>query len=164
MENSNSKNGLLSSGQLARLTGVSSDTLRHYERKGVLLRPRRGSNGYRTYPPEAVERVQLIRRALSVGFTLDELARIMKVRDSGGAPCEEVRNLAAEKLSNLELQLQALTTLRDELRVTLKRWDARLASRSKDERVGLLESLSGSDQDTRLRTHLKRRITKEKKR
>ena len=102
------KNEVFSSGELSRLAGVSSDTLRHYERKGVLERPRRSSNGYRRYPSDALQRVQLIRGALSVGFTLDELARILNVRDRGGAPCEEVRNLAVQKLANIETQLRDL--------------------------------------------------------
>src|SRR5881397_3624794 len=115
-----SKDGEFSSSELASLVGVSSDTLRHYERKGVLAPPRRSTNRYRRYPPEALQRVQLVRRALSVGFTLDELAAILKVRDQGGAPCEEVRTLAGQKLLNLESQLRDLTKLRDELRTTLK--------------------------------------------
>ena len=114
----------LTSGQLAELAGVSRDTLRHYERKGVLTRPFRGQNGYRQYPAEALQRVQLVRRALSVGFTLDELARVLKVRDAGGAPCEEVRRLAAQKLLNVQDQLRELTELRNELKRTLKDWDA----------------------------------------
>ena len=138
------KNEAFSSGELARLAGVSSDTLRHYERKGVLERPRRSSNGYRQYPADALQRVQLVRRALSLGFTLDELATILNVRDRGGAPCEEVRNLAVQKLANIETQLRDLTSLRDQLRRTLRDWDARLAHRSKGERVGLLESLGAN--------------------
>jgi DNA-binding transcriptional MerR regulator len=136
-----SGNGALSSGELAGLAGVSRDTLRHYERKGVLPRPRRGRNAYRRYPPEALQRVQLVRRALSVGFTLDELARVLKVRDAGGAPCEEVRKLAAQKLLNVQDQLRELTALRDDLQKTLKDWDARLVRRAEGKRANLLESL-----------------------
>src|ERR1043165_4361603 len=132
----------LSSGQLADLAGVSRDTLRHYERKGVLPRALRGQNGYRRYAPEALQRVQLVRRALSVGFTLDELAKVLKVRDAGGAPCEEVRKLAAQKLLNVQDQLRDLTALRDDLQETLKDWDTRLAGRANGKRVNLLESLS----------------------
>ena len=159
-----SNNGFLSSGELAKLAGVSSDTLRHYERKGVLLRPRRSANGYRQYPADALQRVRLVRRGLGVGFTLDELSRILKVRDAGGAPCEEVRNLAAQKLSEVETRLTELTALRDDLRVTLKHWDRRLARRSKGERVGLLESLSDRPADTEAPRHisqLKRKRAKE---
>ena len=136
-----SGNGALSSGELADLAGVSRDTLRHYERKGVLPRPLRGHNGYRQYPSEALQRVQLVRRALSVGFTLDELARVLKVRDAGGAPCEEVRRVAAQKLVDVQDQLRELTALRDELQETLRDWDARLAHRTNGKRVNLLESL-----------------------
>src|SRR6185369_12338504 len=131
----------LSSGELAELAGVSRDTLRHYERKGVLPRALRGQNGYRRYPPEALQRVQLVRRALSVGFTLDELAKVLKVRDAGGAPCEEVRKLAAQKLLNVQDQLRELTKLRDDLQETLREWDARLAHRTNGKRANLLESL-----------------------
>lgn len=137
-----SGNGLLGSGELADLAGVSRDTLRHYERKGVLPRPLRGHNGYRQYPSAALQRVQLVRRALSVGFTLDELAKVLKVRDAGGAPCEEVRRLAAQKLLNVQDQLRELTELRDDLQKTLRDWDARLARRAKGKRANLLESLS----------------------
>jgi len=138
-----SGNSSLSSGELAGLAGVSRDTLRHYERKGVLPRPLRSHNAYRQYPPEALQRVQLVRRALSVGFTLDELAKVLKVRDAGGAPCEEVRRLAAQKLLDVQDQLRELTKLRDDLQDTLSDWDARLARRAKGKRVNLLESLSG---------------------
>jgi DNA-binding transcriptional MerR regulator len=86
--------------------------------------------------------VQLVRRALSVGFTLDELARVLKVRDAGGAPCEEVRRLAAQKLLNVQDQLRELTQLRDDLQETLRDWDARLARRATGKRANLLESLS----------------------
>ena len=131
-----------SSGELADSAGVSRDTLRHYERKGVLARPLRGQNGYRKYPPEALQRVQLIRRALSVGFTLDELAKVLKVRDAGGAPCEEVRRIATQKLLDAQDQLRELTALRDDLQETLKDWETRLAHRANGKRANLLESLS----------------------
>jgi DNA-binding transcriptional MerR regulator len=135
-------NGVLSSGELAALAGISRDTLLNYERKGVLPHPRRGDNGYRRYPSEALERVRLVRRALSVGFTLDELAKVLKVRDAGGAPCEEVRKLAAQKLLNVQDQLRELTQLQADLQKTLRDWDVRLARRAGGRRANLLESLS----------------------
>lgn len=145
-------------GVLARAAGVSTDTLRHYERKGVLARPRRSPNGYREYPPEALARVLLVRRALTVGFTLAELARILRVRDRGGAPCREVRELAAAKLAGVEEQLRSLASLRDELRATLAGWDARLAKTTDGVRAGLLETLAASSQTARdKRPALKRR-------
>jgi DNA-binding transcriptional MerR regulator len=139
-DNATSKE-FLRAGELAKAAGVSTDTLRHYERKGVLAAPRRSPNGYREYPAEALERVRLVRRALAIGFTLDELARILKVRDRGGAPCSEVRALAAERLSDVETRLSELTSLRDELHLILKDWDSRLAGRAGGERASLLEAL-----------------------
>jgi len=155
------RNGSLSSGELADLAGVSRDTLRHYERKGVLPRPLRGHNAYRQYPPEALQRVQLVRRALSVGFTLDELARVLKVRDAGGAPCEDVRRLAAQKLLNVQDQLRELTRLRDDLQETIKEWDTRLARRAGGKRANLLESLS-VDPNLPKRSHRSIKRKKEK--
>src|ERR1039457_3399791 len=77
----------LRSGELASLTGVSADTLRHYERLGILRTSHRASAVYRMFPPSAVERVQLAQRALQLGFSLKELAEILRIRDNGGAPC-----------------------------------------------------------------------------
>jgi DNA-binding transcriptional MerR regulator len=138
-------------GELAREAGVSTDTLRHYERKGVLQRPRRSANGYREYPQDALARVLLIRRSLAFGFTLDELARVLHARERGTAPCREVRALAAAKLSDVETRLRELTALRDELRATLTDWDSRLSKTVDGARAGLLESLTGSDSSNRKR-------------
>lgn len=139
------KVAVLSAGELAKAAGVSTDTLRHYERKGVLPRPRRAANGYRQYPPEALDRVRLVRRALAVGFTLDELARVLSVRDRGAAPCRQVRELAAAKLADIEERLARMIELRDELRSTLKEWDGRLAETPDGRRAGLLEALGAGD-------------------
>ncbi len=141
--------GFLRAGELAAAAGVSTDTLRHYERKGVLAAARRSRNGYREYPVEALARVRLVRRALGVGFTLTELARILKVRDRGGAPCREVRVLAAAKLADIEARLQELLSMRAELRGTLRDWDARLAGKGANERAGLLDALSVIDKPGR---------------
>lgn len=134
----------LRSGELARLAGVSADTLRHYERKGVLAAPRRSRNGYREYGAEALDRVLLVRRALTVGFTLDELARMLKQRDSGRAPCREVRQLAASKLAEIEGRLQEMVTVRDELRATITDWDARLNHTADGQPARLLEVLANN--------------------
>jgi DNA-binding transcriptional MerR regulator len=139
-------NDYLRSGQLAKLAGVSTDTLRHYERLGLLPRPRRSANGYREYPRATLDRVRLVRRALAVGFTLTELARFLKSRDRGGVPCREVRALAEAKLRHVEEQMRELASLRDDLRTALKDWDARLANAAAGERAGLLEALAASSQ------------------
>lgn len=127
---------------MARLAGVSSDTLRHYERRGLIPAPRRSANGYREYPASLIERIQLIRRALSIGFTIDELAAIFKTRNRGGAPCRDVRRLAQSKLSEIEARLKEITRLRDQWLLLLKDWDERLTNTQTDEPVYLLETLN----------------------
>jgi DNA-binding transcriptional MerR regulator len=133
--------GRLRSAALARLAGVSADTLRHYEGKGLLQPPPRTPGGYREYPPEALARVRLVRRAVALGFTLDELARILAVRDRGGAPCRSVRALAETKLATIEARLATLSEARDLLRRVLERWDLLLAHAPAGTRAGLLDAL-----------------------
>jgi DNA-binding transcriptional MerR regulator len=132
----------LSPSELARLTGVSTDTLRHYERKGVLGIPGRSQGGYRLYPPEAVGRVRLVRRALAIGFTLHDLAGVLSERARGGAPCRSVRALVAERLAELEARLGDLAELRDELRSLLRDWDLRLAKIPSGTQARLLDVLA----------------------
>ena len=132
----------LRSGELAREAGVSTDTLRHYERKGVLAAPQRSANGYRVYPASALERVRLVRRALCVGFTLDELASILRERDSGRAPCRQVRKMAAAKLASIEERLSEMLSVRDELKALLGDWDRRLTRTPEGQRAALLDALA----------------------
>jgi DNA-binding transcriptional MerR regulator len=129
------------SGELAKLTGVSTDTLRFYERSRLLPLAPRAANGYRCYPRESLGRVLLIRRALGLGFSVAELARILKARDSGGAPCKTVRALAAEKLEQIEAQMKDLARFRKELAATLRDWDVRLAGTPKGKPALLLEKI-----------------------
>jgi len=152
----------LRSGTLARLVGVSPDTLRLYERKGTLRAPMRSPNGYRCYSPESVARVRLIRAALSIGFTLDELAQILKIRDAGGAPCHKVRALAAAKLDGLDHHIQQLTALRDHLKDVVDSWDHLLHQTPHSERAGLLEALAVAPVKARtLSPHLHAAMTRE---
>lgn len=141
MKRSASHSGPWAIGELAEATGVSTDTLRHYERKGVLHSQRAG-NGYRKYSEDALERVRMVRHALAIGFTLDELGSIFKVFDRGGAPCHEVRSLAANKLAQIETHLQEVIALRDDLRDALNDWDKRLAKTASGQRAGLLKTLA----------------------
>ena len=91
------------SGQLARLSGVSTDTLRHYERLGLLPIPERSDANYREYPCASVQRILLIQGALNIGFSLDELKTILDERDRGRAPCRGVRVLLEVKMRDIEL-------------------------------------------------------------
>lgn len=101
--------GTLTSGALGKATGVSADTIRHYERLGLLAKPVRSSGGYRQYEAAAMVRVQTIQSAVKAGFTLAELSGIFKERDAGGAPCHRVAALAADKVKGLEHHIRELT-------------------------------------------------------
>jgi DNA-binding transcriptional MerR regulator len=114
------------SGQLAHLMGVSTDTLRHYERLGLLPLPQRTAGNYREYSPASQQRVELIQRALTIGFSLSELKTILAVRDRGGAPCRHVRALMHSKIRTLDEQIRNLISLRVELNRLSKEWDKRL--------------------------------------
>jgi DNA-binding transcriptional MerR regulator len=102
----------LRSGDLAKAAGVSPDTIRHYEKIGVLRRATRRESGYRLYPASAVERVLVVQRALRIGFTLAELAEVLKARDAGGVPCRRVYQLAQEKLKGIEADIESLRLTR----------------------------------------------------
>jgi DNA-binding transcriptional MerR regulator len=143
VENGSSKT-VLRSAEFARLAGVSTDTLRHYERK-KLLKPQRSRNGYREYTTQMLDRVRLIRRAISVGFTIDELSAILKARDKGDAPCQQVHKMAQAKLAEVERQLRELTAVRDDLRSIISDWNARIAKLDENQRAGLLEALANTD-------------------
>ena len=86
--------GFLRIGELAERAGVSADSVRHYERLGLLPAADRTDGGYRLFPPAAVERVQLIPSAVRVGFSLRQLAAFLGERQAGGAPCRKVRDAA----------------------------------------------------------------------
>ena len=133
---------LLRSGQLAKMAGVSTDLLRHYERIGVLPSAVRAPNGYRLFPPQSVKRVRAVRSSVALGFSLAELSRIFAMRDRGGIPCRKVRALAEEKLHHVEQSLKELQALRRHIRETLRLWDQRLAEMGRGQRAGLLESLA----------------------
>lgn len=131
----------MQSGELSRLAGISTDTLRHYERLGVLPKPPRTNGGYRDYPTSSLERVRLIQSALKVGFSLPELATVLRMRDRGEVPCDRVRAIAEHKLQEVKQQINDLSGMRDQLEQILKDWDARLARTGKGKPARLLESL-----------------------
>lgn len=129
-------------GDVARRTRLSPDTLRHYERRGLLPRAPRSPGGYRLYGPDAEQRVRVVQAALALGFTLDELGAVLRERAQGRSPCRRVRALAEEKLRALEVQIAELTELRGALASTLTEWDARLAKTPAGAPARLLEALA----------------------
>jgi DNA-binding transcriptional MerR regulator len=140
VQNSGSK--ALRSGGLAKATGVSPDTIRHYEKIGVLPRATRTESGYRLYPASAVERVLVVQRALRIEFTLAELAEVLKARDAGGAPCRRVYQLAQEKLKGIAADIEALKRTERYLKRVLADWEHRTQNAGPGQKLHLLYSLS----------------------
>jgi len=100
-------------GQVAARPGVSVETLRFYERRGLLKDPRgRSTAGYREYPEETVRLVRFIKRAQELGFTLREIDELLRLRQSQDAPCAEVRASAASKLADIERKVKSLRAMR----------------------------------------------------
>jgi MerR family copper efflux transcriptional regulator len=132
----------LRSGTLAKSAGVSPDTIRHYEKIGVLPRASRTPSGYRVYPATALERVLVVQRALRIGFTLAELAEVLKARDAGGAPCLRVYQLAQDKLKGIEADIEALKRTRRCVKKVLCHWEQRIESAGSGEKSHLLYSLT----------------------
>ncbi len=131
----------LRSGELAQLAGVSKDTLRHYERLGVLPPADRTDGGYRIYPAMALRRVLTIRAALGVGLSLAQLTEIYRLRDSGQPPCREVKRLVEERFELVDQQIQMLTQLRDRMSSLLVQWDERLDGHDPAQFAYLLDDL-----------------------
>ena len=106
-------------GDLARLLGVSADTLRYYEKIGLLPRVGRSISGLREYGERDVSRLRFIQRAQKMGFSLAEIAHLLTMRENPQQARDDVRTLTALKLSETEERLEDLTLLRDELRLLL---------------------------------------------
>ena len=135
---------VMQSSALARLAGISVDTLRYYERNRLLPAAQRSLSGYRLFAPEAFMRVQMIRGALSVGFSIKELEHIFTVRDHGGTPCHQVRRLGTEKLRLIGSQIKDLQSKHRELKKILAKWDRLLKRAPHGKRAGLLEVFAQS--------------------
>ncbi|MEQ8724825.1 MAG: MerR family DNA-binding protein [Sandaracinaceae bacterium] len=95
-------------GELARAADVGVETIRYYERRGLLAQPPRRTSGYRQYPPGAVRRVRFIRRAQTLGFTLKEIEELLALRVDDDRSCADVRALARAKLEDIERRVAEL--------------------------------------------------------
>jgi len=105
----------LTIGALASRAGVGVETIRFYERKGLVRRPPRPGTGFRLYPEETVARIRFIRQAQTLGFTLREIKGLLALRVAPGTDCAAVRSRAVAKLANVEARLAELERIRGAL-------------------------------------------------
>jgi MerR family mercuric resistance operon transcriptional regulator len=108
-------------GELAETVGLRSQTIRFYERRGLLPEPRREANGYRAYDDSTVSRVQFIRNAQAAGLTLVEISSIVDLRDHGHRPCTHVKSVLHAKLDIVRARRAELALLEDELEQLIER-------------------------------------------
>src|SRR5262249_31664982 len=134
----------LQAGALAEAAGVSPDTIRHYEKIGVLAKAPRTQGGYRVYPQSAVERGLSVQRALRIGLTLGELAEVLKTRDAGGVPCRRVYEIATVKLERIRTDIQDLQRMEKYLKTVLSDWGRRIRRSGSGQQLHLLHSLTAS--------------------
>ena len=99
-------------GQLAQQAGVAIDTVRYYERQGLLPPPQRRASGYRQYDNQDISRLRFIRRAKDLGFTLQEIQELQQLSGSRNADRAEVRALAQRRLADIEHKLRELEAMR----------------------------------------------------
>ncbi len=110
---------------LTRLTGVKRETLRFYERRALITAPERTAGGYRLFPPETVERLEFIRTAKILGFSLKEIRGLLAVDGGAAQPCDAIAAEAREKLEDVERRIRLLIELKLKLKQTIARCDAK---------------------------------------
>jgi len=116
-------------GQVAQSTGLSIDTIRFYEKQGLVHAPPRSSGGYRVYDERDVERFQFVGRAQGLGFSLQEIRELLVIENSKGEGCSHVHNLVAAKIDQVKEKI-----------AELKRIESRLTKAQKQCSAALMES------------------------
>lgn len=112
-------------GEVAKLSGIGIEALRFYERSGLLGRPGRTESGYRMYDAEVLERLDFIKRAQILGFSLEEIKQIIAEEQAGQSPCTKVREVVRTRLQELDQRMREMRIYRKELASTLVDWDKR---------------------------------------
>ncbi|BBZ12590.1 MerR family transcriptional regulator [Mycobacterium branderi] len=123
--------------QVARQAGVNAQTLRYYERRGLLPDPPRTGRGYRDYGPEVVRRVRFVKHAQELGFSLAEIDVLLHLADGGPESCDAARALAERKVADLNAKIGALQAMQ----ASLGRLIATCASPPEERVCPLLDSL-----------------------
>jgi MerR family transcriptional regulator, copper efflux regulator len=105
----------LTIGQVAEQANVHIETLRYYERRGLVARPPRSASNYRLYPEDVVRRVRFIKRAQELGFSLNDIEELLSLRADPEAGCAEVRACAEAKMKDIDAKIGVLTAMKSAL-------------------------------------------------
>lgn len=133
--------GSLTIGHVARAAGINLETVRYYERVGVLPKPPRGASGYRLFPADTVRRLRFIRRGQELGFSLREIRELLALRASPRTTSAEIRKRAEKKIADIEGKIRTL----DAMSKTLQKLTKSCAGCGPASECPILESLNGEE-------------------
>lgn len=133
----------LTIGQVARSAGVGIETVRFYERQGLLEEPARKESGYRQYEEDVVARLRFIKRAKELSFSLNEIKELLALRVDPTTTCAEVKSKAAAKLADVEVKIQDLQRMKK----ALKKLTAACSGRGPISECPILEALEPEEKD-----------------
>jgi DNA-binding transcriptional MerR regulator len=129
---------MLKIGEVSRQAAIGIETLRFYEKSGLLDKPARTYSGYRMYSSDVLDRLKFIKQAQTLGFSLDEIRKLIDDARSGHSPCDEVREIVRVRLEELDQRMREMARYRKELAETLEEWDR--VGRAPGHICGLIES------------------------
>jgi len=112
----------LTVGQLSDLTGLSRKSIRYYEQEKLIPEADRSNAGYRLFPPKVVQRLQFIKKAKAIGFSLDEIRTILELSQKGQPCCDKVFLWTEEKIARIDEQINFLQGLREKIAHYQKKW------------------------------------------
>lgn len=131
-------------GELAARAGVNIQTVRFYERRGILPKPTRTASGYRVYSAEAVRMIRFVKRAQTLGFTLDEVEDLLRLRNNRRSSCAQVKVAGQTKMDDVEAKIAGLQAMKRALAVLL----ASCERNDRDRACPILEALEAPDERT----------------
>ena len=129
-------------GELATHAGVNVQTVRFYERRGILPKPARTPSGYRVYSAEAVRLIRFIKRAQELGFTLDEVEELLRLRNNRRSSCAAVKTAGKAKMVAVDAKIASLSAMKRALAVLL----ASCERNDRDRQCPILEALEARDE------------------
>ncbi|MGR9013776.1 MAG: MerR family transcriptional regulator [Gammaproteobacteria bacterium] len=133
---------IITIGKLAKLADVTVETIRYYQRIGLLDEPEKPNSGYRCYLPDSIARIRFIKRAQQSGFTLKEITELITLNNGH---CDDVRKIAEQKLLRINQQISALLMLRDDLNQLVKGCRVGVST----ERCSLIDALANNESDSK---------------
>ncbi len=136
---------VMRTGELAADAGVNIQTVRFYERRGILPKPRRTAAGYRVYSADAVRLIRFIKRAQDLGFTLGEVEELLQLRNDRRASCAQVKSAGQAKMAAVDAKIASLKAMKRALAVLL----ASCERNDRDRECPILEALEAPDERSR---------------